>query len=47
LAESFSWEDLRLKAQILESRFGLPFPRYVSRLRSMNRCTPEALLLTP
>jgi spermidine synthase len=47
LPESFSWDDLRLKAQILESRLGLPFPRYVSRLRSMNRCTPESLLLTP
>jgi spermidine synthase len=47
LPESFAWEDLRLRAQALESRLGLPFPRYVSRLRSMNRCTPDTLLLTP
>jgi spermidine synthase len=47
LPETFSWENLRLRAQALESRFGLPFPRYVSRLRSMNHCTPDALLLSP
>jgi spermidine synthase len=47
LPESFRWDNLREQAQRLESRFGLPFPRYVSRLRAMNRCTPEALLLTP
>lgn len=47
LPQLFLWEDLRARAEALESRYGLPFPRYVSRLRAMNRCTPDALLLTP
>ncbi len=42
---SFEWQDLRLRAELLESQLGLPFPRYVSRLRSMNRCTPRELML--
>ena len=42
---SVPWTELRERAQGLESRHGLPFTRYVSRLRSMNRCTPRALLI--
>jgi len=34
-------------AESLESRLGLPFPRYVSRLRSMNRSTARELMLSP
>ena len=30
------WRDLRQDAQRLEVRYGLPFPRYVERLRRMN-----------
>ena len=29
-----------------EARLGLPFPRYVSRLRAMNACTAEALCIS-
>ena len=43
---SFEWQDLRLRAAALESRLGLPFPRYVSRLRSMNRSTARELMLS-
>jgi len=39
------WAELRERAEKLESRYGLPFTRYVSRLRAMNRCTSEALLI--
>ena len=42
-----SWDDLRRRAAALESRLGLPFPRYVSRLRAMNPFTEEALILQP
>ena len=31
----------------LESRYDLPFPRYVSRLRGMNQVTPQELLIGP
>ena len=41
------WEALRLRAQALESRFGLPFPRYLSKLRGMNSCTATELLVVP
>src|SRR5690242_18441820 len=42
---SVPWAELRVRAQRLEARHGLPFVRYVSKLRGMNRCTPEALLI--
>ena len=44
---SISWDTLRQRAQDLESRYDLPFPRYVSRLRGMNRVTPQELLIGP
>ena len=40
------WEDLRRRAAQLESRFELPFPRYVKRLRSMNRSSGRELILS-
>ena len=40
------WDALRSRAGRLEAGFGLPFPRYVSRLRSMNRCTARELLIS-
>jgi spermidine synthase len=42
-----SWEALRSRAQQLESRYDLPFGRYVSRLRGMNTVTPQELLIGP
>jgi spermidine synthase len=44
---AFEWEALRRRAERLEARFGLPFPRYVSRLRAMNRCTASELIISP
>ena len=41
------WERLRRRAAELESRLALPFARYVSRLRSMNPCTAEELIIQP
>ena len=39
------WRTLVERAEELQRRFGLPFPKYVSRLRGMNRATRGALLL--
>lgn len=43
---SLPWEALRERAARLEARLGLPFGRYVSRLRAMNRCSATELLIT-
>ncbi len=40
---SVPWTTLRSRAEKLEARYPLPFTRYVSKLRAMNRCTPQAL----
>ena len=40
-----AWETLRRRAARLEARYGLPFGRYVSKLRGLNRCTAEALVI--
>lgn len=42
-----AWDALARRAHALERRFGLPFPRYVPRLRRMNRCDAEALIIVP
>jgi spermidine synthase len=42
---AIEWATLRRRAEKLEARYGLPFGRYVSKLRGMNRCTAEALLI--
>ncbi|HSA68814.1 MAG: fused MFS/spermidine synthase [Bacteroidota bacterium] len=42
-----AWSSLRGRAAELESRFGLPFTRYVSRLRVMNPCTAAELIIAP
>jgi spermidine synthase len=42
---SIEWSTLRSRAEKLEARYELPFTRYVSRLRAMNRCSPEKLLI--
>jgi hypothetical protein len=38
---------LRARAAELEGRLGLPFTRYVSRLRAMNPSTPAELIIAP
>jgi spermidine synthase len=40
-----AWSALRERAQQLEARLDLPFTRYVSRLRAMNRCTAADLII--
>jgi spermidine synthase len=40
-----AWSVLRERAQQLEKRLDLPFTRYVSRLRAMNRCTAADLII--
>ena len=45
--QQFAWRALRERAEELEARFGLPFPRYVNALRAMNRCSADALLAAP
>ena len=42
---SLAWSTLRSRAERLQAKYGLPFGRYVSKLRHMNRCTPEALVI--
>jgi spermidine synthase len=39
------WTELRRRAEALEKDLGLPFTRYLPRLRGMNRCTAEGLLV--
>ncbi|MGQ0655959.1 MAG: fused MFS/spermidine synthase [Betaproteobacteria bacterium] len=45
MPRALEWDVLRSRAQRLESALGLPFTRYVPRLRSMNRCTARELFL--
>jgi spermidine synthase len=47
VARKISWEELRARAQRLEARLDLPFTRYVSRLRSMNRWSAAQLIISP
>ena len=44
--DKIPWHTLRTRAEKLEARYGLPFARYVSKLRHMNRCTPAELIIT-
>ena len=41
------WTRLRERAEQLESKLGLPFTRYLSRLRAMNRWTAAELIISP
>jgi spermidine synthase len=43
--KAIAWDELRSRAQRLEARLGLPFTRYVQRLRSMNRWTASDLII--
>ncbi len=44
---SIAWSSLRSRAERLESQLGLPFTRYVSRLRAMNPATSAELIIAP
>lgn len=44
---SMPWDELARRAHALERRFGLPFPRYVPRLKRMNRFDAGALIIVP
>jgi spermidine synthase len=44
---SVEWPALRARADALARRYGLPFPRYVERLRGMNRWSAAALEICP
>ena len=47
LPRAIAWDELRRCAARLEGRLGLPFDRYVSGLRKMNRWTRKELLIGP
>jgi spermidine synthase len=47
VANAVEWRVLRAQAEQLESRLALPFTRYVSRLRAMNRWTAAELIIAP
>ena len=47
LPARLEWEELRRRAARLESRLELPFPKYLRRLRSMNRSDGASLVLGP
>jgi spermidine synthase len=42
---ALAWAELRARAAALARRYGLPFARYIERLRKMNRWTREKLFL--
>ena len=42
-----AWRSLRSAAVVLEKKYGLPFRRYVERLRTMNDWSTEALRILP
>ena len=44
---AIAWRELRSRAVALERSYGLPFPRYVERLRTLNRWTVDELLVVP
>jgi len=44
---ALEWTTLRARADALAGKYGLPFPRIVEQLRSMNRWTADALLVAP
>ena len=47
LPARIEWQVLRERAGGLESRLGLPFPRYLSRLKGMNSFTSGELIIVP
>ena len=47
LPARIEWQKLQARARELEARLGLPFPRYVSRLKGMNSFNATELLIVP
>ena len=47
IAPRIGWAELRARAERLESKFGLPFTRYLSRLRAMNQWSAAELIISP
>ena len=47
IAPRIAWDALRSRAEQLESKLGLPFTRYLSRLRAMNRWNAAELIISP
>jgi spermidine synthase len=47
VARTVEWTQLRSRAEHLESKLGLPFTRYLSRLRAMNRWNAAELIISP
>jgi spermidine synthase len=47
IAPTIAWDELRSRAERLESKLGLPFTRYLSRLRAMNRWNAAQLIISP
>jgi spermidine synthase len=47
VARTVEWTRLRSRAEHLESKLDLPFTRYLSRLRAMNRWTATELIISP
>ena len=47
VAPRVAWSELRSRAEQLESKLALPFTRYLSRLRAMNRFTATHLIISP
>jgi spermidine synthase len=44
---AIAWDALERRAHALERRFGLPFARYLPRLKRMNRFDAGALIIVP
>ena len=42
-----AWRVLHERARALQQQLGLPFPKYVSRLRGMNQGTTAELIISP
>jgi len=42
-----AWRELQARSAALEKKYGLPFRRYVERLRTMNDWSSEALRIVP
>ena len=47
IAPRIAWDALRSRAERLESKLDLPFTRYLSRLRAMNRWNAAELIISP
>jgi spermidine synthase len=45
VSNRIAFDELRKRARELETRYALPFSRYVNRLRAMNPCTAEELIV--